>query len=58
MVNIMFCFFTVFSFCGHVYITDDERRQRRRRRMRASASADSKRARLVSPKEDAECETE
>jgi hypothetical protein len=59
MVNIMFCFFTVFSFCGHVYIPDDERRRRRRRRTRASASAaDSKRARLVSPKEDAECETE
>jgi len=59
MVNIMFCFFTVFSFCGHVYIPDDERRRRRRRRTRASASAaDSKQARLVSPKEDAECETE
>ena len=26
----MFCFFTVFSFCGHVYIPDDERRDDRR----------------------------
>jgi len=55
MVNIMFCFFTVFSFCGHVYIPDDERRDeraRRRRHLETSAS------RLVSPKESAECETE
>ncbi len=43
MVNIMFCFFTVFSFCGHVYIPDDERRDER-----ARAAAASKRARLVS----------
>ena len=43
MVNIMFCFFTVFSFCGHVYIPDDERRDEH-----ARAAAASKRARLVS----------
>tara|TARA_B000000437_G_scaffold97434_1_gene70798 strand:- start:105 stop:422 length:318 start_codon:yes stop_codon:yes gene_type:complete len=54
MVNIMFCFFTVFSFCGHVYIPDDERRDERARRRRLETSA----SRLVSPKESAECETE
>ena len=35
MVNIMFCFFTVFSFCGHVYIPDDERRDERAARPRS-----------------------
>ena len=54
MVNIMFGFFTVFSFCGHVYIPDDERRDERARRRRLETSA----SRLVSPKESAECETE